>query len=263
MTLFGAASDIPVDRPTMPNIKPWPEKVRLQKEKDLVGLFFSGHPLDRYDRHHKHLQLETVADIQQTIKDLEQSMAEKRMISNIDDATFRRQVKEIRTPFRLIVQVESKRIGDDKNGNPYTIFYFSDKTAEDSSGIFTKNFYNYDKYIIPGRAILLEGIIESDYKSLGSFRMSTTKITPAEEILKTVCNRLEIDVKSENLNAEIAQNLVSRMVKTDESPTKIRINLVSGDDEPLSLVTSRLHIAIDEELIKELEEKEDLVFKIY
>src|SRR5690606_23714298 len=31
-----------------PNVQPWPESERLQREKEILGFFISGHPLDRY-----------------------------------------------------------------------------------------------------------------------------------------------------------------------------------------------------------------------
>lgn len=45
--LFGESSGEPEDAP-MPEIEAWPAQEQLQKEKEALGLFLSGHPLDRF-----------------------------------------------------------------------------------------------------------------------------------------------------------------------------------------------------------------------
>lgn len=51
--LLGGAPDEqgapePSGAPTLPNIPPWTESERLQREKELLGFYISGHPLEKY-----------------------------------------------------------------------------------------------------------------------------------------------------------------------------------------------------------------------
>jgi DNA polymerase-3 subunit alpha len=47
-SLFGDASVIPRNAPPLPNVPEWSEPERLAREKEALGFFISGHPLDRY-----------------------------------------------------------------------------------------------------------------------------------------------------------------------------------------------------------------------
>ncbi len=47
-SLFGDTSDMPHKAPPLPNIPLWTEPERLAREKEALGFFISGHPLDRY-----------------------------------------------------------------------------------------------------------------------------------------------------------------------------------------------------------------------
>ncbi|GMV07085.1 MAG: DNA-directed DNA polymerase [Gemmatimonadota bacterium] len=47
-SLFGDASVLPRTEPPLPNIPVWDEPERLAREKEALGFFISGHPLDRY-----------------------------------------------------------------------------------------------------------------------------------------------------------------------------------------------------------------------
>jgi DNA polymerase III subunit alpha len=47
---FGGPAQSPVERPEplLPEVPRWPESERLAREKEVLGFFISGHPLDRY-----------------------------------------------------------------------------------------------------------------------------------------------------------------------------------------------------------------------
>jgi DNA polymerase-3 subunit alpha len=47
-SLFGVASALPRSAPPLPNVPEWEEPDRLTREKEALGFFISGHPLDRY-----------------------------------------------------------------------------------------------------------------------------------------------------------------------------------------------------------------------
>jgi DNA polymerase-3 subunit alpha len=47
-SLFGEASDVVRRDPPLPNVPAWSEPERLAREKEALGFFISGHPLDRY-----------------------------------------------------------------------------------------------------------------------------------------------------------------------------------------------------------------------
>ncbi len=47
-SLFGAESALPRMEPGLPNVPEWSEPERLAREKEALGFFISGHPLDRF-----------------------------------------------------------------------------------------------------------------------------------------------------------------------------------------------------------------------
>ena len=47
-SLFGTGEALERKDPGLPNVPPWPEQERLKREKEALGFFISGHPLDRF-----------------------------------------------------------------------------------------------------------------------------------------------------------------------------------------------------------------------
>jgi len=47
-SLFGMGEALERKDPGLPNVPPWPEQERLKREKEALGFFISGHPLDHF-----------------------------------------------------------------------------------------------------------------------------------------------------------------------------------------------------------------------
>ena len=48
MNLFGGAESLSIPRPNYPDYEPYPERMRLSMEKEVAGIYISGHPLSEY-----------------------------------------------------------------------------------------------------------------------------------------------------------------------------------------------------------------------
>jgi DNA polymerase-3 subunit alpha len=57
------ASSAPPPKPKIPLLKDWPEKERLQQEKEILGFYISGHPLQRLEKDLKRFVTANIADL--------------------------------------------------------------------------------------------------------------------------------------------------------------------------------------------------------
>ncbi len=48
VSLFSGINDLQISNPIIPNVEPWPTIEKLTKEKEVVGIYISGHPLDDF-----------------------------------------------------------------------------------------------------------------------------------------------------------------------------------------------------------------------
>jgi DNA polymerase-3 subunit alpha len=48
VSLFGEASDVQIPEPSVPPCEDWGTMQKLSQERDVVGVFISGHPLDDF-----------------------------------------------------------------------------------------------------------------------------------------------------------------------------------------------------------------------
>ena len=64
-TLFGDDDAMKIQEPEIPPCEPWTDMLRLKKERDVVGFFISGHPLDKFKFEMKHIAHEGVAILEE------------------------------------------------------------------------------------------------------------------------------------------------------------------------------------------------------
>jgi DNA polymerase-3 subunit alpha len=63
MGLFGALPVVRSGPPPLPNVPEWDPRERLRAERDTIGFFITGHPLDKYERDLKRFTDATTGDV--------------------------------------------------------------------------------------------------------------------------------------------------------------------------------------------------------
>ncbi len=63
-SLFGASEDVMIPEPKIPDCNEWPLVEKLEKEKEVAGIYISGHPLDDYELEIKNFTTCTIGDME-------------------------------------------------------------------------------------------------------------------------------------------------------------------------------------------------------
>lgn len=64
VSLFGGSADAELPEPVIPHCDPWDLEEKLEKEKMVVGMYLSGHPLDRYSVEMNELCTHQIRDLE-------------------------------------------------------------------------------------------------------------------------------------------------------------------------------------------------------
>ena len=63
VSMFGESSDVDIPTPEIQDCEKWSKLEELSKEKEIVGIFISGHPLDEYKLEFKHFCNASLEDL--------------------------------------------------------------------------------------------------------------------------------------------------------------------------------------------------------
>jgi len=128
VSLFGEMEIVPEAKRTgAAEVEPWPQHEMLAFEKELLGYYVSGHPLDRYAGHFDSGKFATIASVQQSE----------------ESATFKLA--------GLIVSVEKKFTK--KEGKPFGVFVLEDFTGSLEITAWEESFTKNAALLVPGSAV--------------------------------------------------------------------------------------------------------------
>ena len=87
VSLFGEASDVQIPEPLVPPCEEWGTMEKLKREKEVVGIYISGHPLDDFKAEMNYFSNAKVSDFKELEKFLNRELAFGGVISEVQHRT--------------------------------------------------------------------------------------------------------------------------------------------------------------------------------
>ena len=168
--LFGGSVMVAQDEKVTPHLEEWDEKIRLRYEKDALGLYLTGHPINAYEEEIKQLRSRSL-----------KAMAE-------DSGTEKYQKK----PITLVGLVSAIRTQNTDKGKRAFVT-LDDKTAYYEVFVFSNVYEQYEHLIKKEEVLVIEGSLNSDYTS-GAVRLRIDKLHDIESARNEFLRRLTLSV---------------------------------------------------------------------
>ena len=143
----------------------WSEQHRLQGEKETLGLYLTGHPIERYER-------ELSQFITTRIADLRPAQEQSVIVAGL--------VVAIRT-------MNSRR------GDRIAFVTLDDRSGRIELAVFADAYQRHRELLVKDRLLVVEGTVSID-EYTGGFRMSAEDIYDIDHARESFAKRLEIDV---------------------------------------------------------------------
>ncbi len=241
-SLFGDMEEMKPQRPEMPDTQVEGDILEeLQKEKELVGMYLSSHPLDRYDFEMRNFTTCKMVDLPSVINDCEnRKQTAKLYVAGI---------------------VTDSKVLYTKTGKPY-----SRTTIEDYSGsyeltLFGKDHETFMQYMTPKNTLFLEGVVEEKFflkqeeKAQGktapyTFRLK--KVTLLGNITDDILSGFSLDITTPMLTPKFREDLV-KVVKKHKG--KIPLTLYLYDPQThyrIQFISKKFQVAVTSGLIQDL-----------
>lgn len=236
-SLFGDDNFVAIAKPEIPHAERWSDLERLNKEKDLVGIYLSAHPLDEY-----RIILQYVCNTGMVELNDKETLVGREVLAG-----------GIVTGFRE---------GTTKTGNPFGILKVEDFTGSGEIALFGQDYIEYSKYGKPGMYLLISGKMEArKYNDkIFDFRISSIKLLPNEK--DKLIENIRITVPIHDLDEPMINEL-STLIKNNPGNSLLYFRVVDGSNNiALNLFSQNVRLKITKELIDYLSESETIDFKI-
>jgi DNA polymerase-3 subunit alpha len=181
-TLFGDLQMADVTPPTIPDCEPWPLVKLLDYEKDVTGMYMSGHPLDNFKFQMKHYSLSSI----ETFNEYKNSITEQTQAGKA---------------FKIAGLVTSAQHRVSKSGSKFGVFTIEDYTSKMELMLWQEDYIKFNNYLETGMVVCLNGSFRRRFATSNcEFKISS--ICLLESLMGSITKQIQIDVDAKKVSRE-------------------------------------------------------------
>jgi DNA polymerase III subunit alpha len=236
VSLFGGDSNVATPLPRVMDCEPFSEMEKLKIEKDVVGFYISGHPLDQFE-----VELESFC---KSIADIKKFPNQDISIGGI---------------------VSGVRNGQTKNGKPFAILSIEDYNSSVELFLMGEKYMNNAQYLRPGEFLFITGRVELNWRKKNEIRdnphinptpedweLQTGAISLLSELREKRSKGIRVTVNARDVDQDFI-DLLSALAKEHEGQTQLRIQLVEKSENiSVELLSRKIKVDPNSQLIRTL-----------
>ena len=248
-SLFGDLEMPEIETPKIPSCDPWPLMVQLEKEKEVTGIFVSGHPLDSFRfelRHYQIMPIREFLDLKQEMEALAQGGE-----SGPKDKAFR---------LAGFVHEASERIS--KSGNKYGKLLLQDFSGSTEIMLFGEDFLRLSPFLKSGMCLFVHGYLQEHPYRPGQVDMKIRGMQVLEELKRKQTKELELRIQPQQLQEPLVDFLGSNLAKFP-GQTEVSVHLADPVNQwHVRLKSFHKRLEMNDELTQYLEKHPELNVRI-
>src|SRR6202042_2932167 len=222
----------------LPNTPDWDDNQRLQSEKEVLGFFVSGHPLDKYAEKLRNL------NVVDTATALEMKVA---------PSAGRRRGGEPESLLAIAGVIVGLKVGKSKrSGEMYAQASLEDTVGKIDIICFPKDYARLCENLKIEVPVLIKGVLRADDDESAP-KLSVSSVQPLEDIKIKLPQNVRIRVLLEKADEAMLGSLRA-MITAAPGPGRIMINLESRGEYCVMLEPEGLSVAADRGFIERAEQ---------
>ena len=237
-SLFGDDCFVAISKPEIPQAERWSDLERLNKEKELVGIYLSAHPLDEFK-----IILDYVCNTRMIEFNNKEALLDREILAGGIVSGFRE--------------------GTTKTGNPYGILKIEDYSGSAEIPLFGPNYLDYAKYGRNGMYLLINAkVVQRNRNQTNFYDIQINSIKLLQDEINNLIENICISVPIHDLD-ETNINELSTLIKSNPGQTLLYFKVVDGTHNiSLNLFSSNVRLKVTSSLIDYLKENGSFDFKI-
>jgi DNA polymerase-3 subunit alpha len=218
-SLFGEMEEVMIKDPEFPNCEPWGDLKRLKLEKELIGFYLSGHPLDNYKESIDFFAKNTISQVLQLMDGKEQP--------NVS--------------FAGIVSQSLER--EAKNGNKYGVVTIEDENASIDLWLFKENYLKYKHFLTPDTFVFVKGNMKPSYRDKNKMELNLISISLLDNLMEDSTKEIQLQVHLADINDELINDFKTL---AKENPGSVRLHFYFAHNKKhIEMYPKRLKVKSD------------------
>jgi len=236
-SLFGESGGFDMVKPEPSACPEWPKLEKLNREKEVIGIYLSSHPLDDFKLEITTFTTATLADLQNLRDYLDRDVTVAGMVTDT-------------------------RNGISKNGKPYGSFTIQDYTDSFRLMLFDKDFIDNSKFFTIGYYLLVKGRVQKRPYREDEIEFKVKTINLLSSVKDDLVKSVTLKINPENVSSEMIHEL-KELVLANKGNTELKFLFIDSDDRiSLPMFSRSIRVRLNNELISFLDDHPAIEYKV-
>ncbi len=241
VNLFGDASEVQIPEPVVPPADSWGTMEKLRREKEVVGIYISGHPLDDFK-------------------------AEINAFCNAEVSCFNKLEDYVNRELSVAGVITDVQHKVSKNGKGWATFCMEDYSDSFEFKIFGEEYLKYRHFLMINSFVFLrvfvkEGWVQRDTGKKGEARMQYNNFILLQEVMESFAKKLTIKLDIANLKEQGIRDLKETLVSHKGSNPLHFVVYEMKEEIKVTLSSRKQKVHITSDLLATLDRK-DVHYKL-
>lgn len=233
VSLFGESSDVQIPEPSLPECEPWGTMEKLRREKEVVGIYISGHPLDDYKKEKEYF---CNADLSR-LKDLESLVGKELKLCGV------------------ITNVEHRVSRANK---PWGFFTMEDYDDSYEFRLFGEDYLKFRHFLIPNNFVytkigIQQGYIDRNTGRQREPRINFKQMQQLHDVMDEYAKKIVVRFKIDDIEEDAVQGL-KKAVQEHPGDQRILFEIKDGNERiSLNMHSKTDKVKVNSELLTVLD----------
>jgi DNA polymerase-3 subunit alpha len=231
---LGAGTGNDISMPKIPATEPWSIMEQLKNEKEVVGVYISGHPLDEYK-------------------------IEIQNFCNSNSGLLESKPNIVQSFAGIVTKIN---VRTSANGNQFMIFTLEDYAGNYEFALFAKDFIQFERFIAQDRLLYIQGSYQLKNKHTDQMVFKIQSIELLTELLEERTKELRLRLNLSHLNLETVDYLED-LFDQYKGNKKVILEVYDEQDRvQLDFLSRKVQLTISKALVMDLSKVENIGFKL-
>ena len=229
-SLFGGGNaEADIQKPEPLPHEPWTKLEMLNKEREVIGIYLSSHPLDDFSVIIRHYCHSTLGDLQDLPSMKNKDFTVAGMVTSVTHLTT-------------------------KTGKPYGRFTIEDYNSSHEFVLFSKDYENFRRYLYEGYYLLLRGRVQERTYNPNELECRINSMMMLSEAQETLIRELTIALPVAELTEEIVSQL-KETINENRGNVTLRVKVLDPQaDVAVNLYSKTLKVGMTPGMVRFLDD---------
>ncbi|HVM98182.1 MAG TPA: DNA polymerase III subunit alpha, partial [Candidatus Acidoferrales bacterium] len=209
--------------PPLPEVPEWDDKERLRFEREAIGFFITGHPLDKYER-----------DLRRFV----------------DATTLELRNREGQSKIKVGGVIHTLKTKNTKKGDRYATFFLEDRTGVVEVIAWPETYRRCEAVVHGDQPVFVEGTLEVDDERC---QIIADAITPLHEAREKSVKQVHFALRAERIDSDRLQQLRQTLALHRGSCNAFLHLLLPNSTETVIALPQELRVAATDNLVEDVE----------